>query len=58
MELAVNGQEYNAPVYPSEYYQPVSFYAKLPEERNMLTVSSGNGSEDFEIGRIEIQCAD
>lgn len=58
MELVVNGQEYNAPVYPSEYYQPVSFYAKLPEERNMLTVSSGNGSEDFEIGRIEIQCAD
>lgn len=58
MELTVNGQTYNAPVYPSEYCQPVSFYAELPEEVNMLTVSSGSGAEDFVIDRIEIQCAD
>ncbi len=55
MELTINGQEYRASVYPSEYYQPVSFRVELTEDINTLTVDSETGTEDFEIDRIEIQ---
>ncbi len=55
IKLTVNGQEYCAPVYPSEYYQPVSFRVELPEEINTLTINSETGAAEFTVDRIEIQ---
>ncbi len=55
MELTVNDRMYRAPVYPSEYTQPVSFCVDLSEKVNTLTVQSEMGGEDFVIERIEFE---
>lgn len=53
VQVEINNEEYNTLLYPSDYFQPVSF--KVVKGINEVVISSEAGGSVFAIDRVEVE---